>query len=69
MHEKLLRSTAKQHGVVLEGSLRECEGYSVAKGLGKPIARTASTRADKIFGRLLFDQICGKKSVESIGGK
>ena len=26
VHEKLLRSTAKQLGVVLEASLRECEG-------------------------------------------
>ncbi|CAM9984420.1 unnamed protein product, partial [Ascophyllum nodosum] len=55
-------------GVVLEGSLRECERCSVAKGLGKPIGRTTSTRADKVFGRLFVD-ICGAKSVESIGGK
>ena len=68
VHEKLLRSTAKQLGVVLEGSLRECEGCSVAKGLGKPIGRTTSTRTDKVFGRLFVD-ICGTKSVESIGGK
>ena len=68
VHEKLLRSTAKQLGVVLEGSLRECEGCSVAKGLGKPIGRTTSTRADKVFDRLFVD-ICGAKSVESIGGK
>ena len=58
VHEKLLRSTAKQLGVVLEGSLRECEGCSVAKGLGKPIGRTTSTRADRVFGRLFVD-ICG----------
>ena len=68
VHEKLLRSTAKQLGVVLEGSLRECEGSSVAIGFGKPIGRTTSTRADKVFGRLFVD-ICGTKSVESIGGK
>ena len=68
VHEKLLRSTAKQLGVVLEGSLRECEGCSVAKGLGKPIDRTTSTRTDKVFGRLFVD-ICGTKSVESIGEK
>ena len=68
VHEKLLRSTAKQLGVILEGSLRECEGCSVAKGLGKPIGRTTSTRADKVFGRL-FVHNCGAKSVGSIGGK
>ena len=68
VHEKLLHSTAKQLGVVLEGFLRECEGCSIAKGLGKPIGRTTSTRADKVFG-LLFVGICGEKSVESIRGK
>ena len=67
VHEKLLRSTAKQLGGVLEGSLKECEGCSVAKDLGKPIGRTTSTRADKVFGRLFVD-ICEEKSVESIGG-
>ncbi|CAM9894135.1 unnamed protein product, partial [Ascophyllum nodosum] len=45
-----------------------CEGCSVAKGLGKPIGRTTSTKADKVFGRLFVD-ICGKKYVEPIGGK
>ena len=68
VHEKLLRSTAKQLGVVDEGSLRECERCSVAKGLGKPIGRTTSTRADKVFGCLFVD-ICGEKFVESIGRK
>ena len=68
VHDKLLRSTAKQLGAVLEGSLRECEGCSVAKGLGKPIGRTTSTRTDKIFGCFFVD-ICGEKSVESIGEK
>ena len=67
MHEKLLRSTARQVGVVLEGSLKECEGCSVSKGLGKPIGRKTST-TDKIFGRLFVD-ICGTKSVELIEGK
>ena len=68
VHEKLLGSTAKQFGVVLEGSLRECEGCSVTKGLGKPIGRTTSTRADKVSVRLFVD-IYVEKSVESIGGK
>ena len=68
VHEELLRSTAKQLGAVLEGSLRECEGCSIAKDLGKLIGRATSTRADKVFGRLFVD-ICGTKSVESIGEK
>ena len=68
VHEKLLRFIIKQLGIVLEGSLRECEGYSVAKNLGKPIGRTTSTRADRAFGRLFFD-ICGEKFVSSIEGK
>ena len=55
VYEKLLRSTAKQLGVGFEESLKECEGCSVAKGLGKPIGRTTSTRADKVFGRLFVD--------------
>ena len=68
VHEKLIRSTAKQLGVVLEGTLRVCEGCSDAKGLGKPISRTTSTTTDKVFGRL-FVEICGEKSVASIGRK
>ena len=68
VHEKLLRSTAKQLGVILDGSLRGCEGCSVAKSVGKPIGRTTSTRADKVFVRLFVD-ICEERSVESIGGR
>ena len=49
VHEKSLHSTAKQLGGVLEESLRECEGCSVAKRLGKPIGRTTWTRADKVL--------------------
>ena len=48
-HEKSLRFTASQLGGVLEGSLRECEGCSVAKCLGKPIGRTTSTRVDDVL--------------------
>ena len=48
VHEKLLRSTAQQLSAVLEGTLKECEGCSVAKGFGKPIGRTTSTRADNL---------------------
>ena len=49
VHEKSLRSTAKQLGGVLEGSLRKHKGCSVAKGLGKSIGRTTSTRVDKVL--------------------
>ena len=49
VYDKLLRSTAKQLGVVLEGSLRECKGCSAAKGLGKPIGRITATRAEGIW--------------------
>ena len=69
VHEELVRSTAKQLGLVLEGSLSKCEGCSVAKGhLGKPINRTTSTRTDKVFGRLFVD-ICAQNSFEAVGGK
>ena len=64
--DKLLCSTDKQFRVVLEESLRECEGCLVAKDLGKPIGRTTSTRADKVsiyliwsfFGRRLRRKVC-----------
>ena len=49
VHEKSLRSTAKQLGGVLEVSLRKHKGCSVAKGLGKSIGRTTSTRVDKVL--------------------
>ena len=49
VHDKSLRSTAKQLGGVLEASLRKREGCSVAKGLGTPIGCTTSTRADKVL--------------------
>ena len=48
VHEKSMRSTAKQLGGVLEGSLRKHMGCSVAKGLGKSIGRTTSTRVDTV---------------------
>ena len=51
--------------MVLEGSLRELEGCSVAKGLDKPIGRATSTREDKAFGRLFVDMCC-ETSVTSI---
>lgn len=46
VHNILRRSTANQLRTIFEGTLRESEGCSIANGLGKPIARTSSTRAD-----------------------
>ena len=45
VHQKLLRETAKQANVNLTGTLRECQGYSIAKGCAKSIATTTGTRA------------------------
>ena len=45
VHEGLLRETAKQPNVNLTGTLRECEGCSIAKGRAKLIATTTGTRA------------------------
>ena len=47
VQEKPLRS--KQLGGVREGSLREREGCSVTKRLGKPIGKTTWTRADQLL--------------------
>ena len=60
--------TAKQHGVTLAGELHECKGCSIAKGRKKPIAKTTKSRADKRGGRVFLD-VCGPKSVRSVGGK
>ena len=40
----------------------------MAKGRKKPIAKTTKSRADKPGGRFFLD-VCGPKSVRSIGGK
>ena len=66
-HEGLLRETANQRNVNLTGTLRECQGCSIAEGRAKPIS-TTSTRAVKP-GRRAFLDVCGEKSVQSIGGK
>ena len=68
IHEGLLRETAKQRNVNLTGTLREWQGFSIAKGRAKPIATTTGTRAVKPGGRVFLD-VCGEKSVQSIGGK
>ena len=68
VHKELLLKTAKQRGVTLTGELQECEGCSVAKGRRKPIAKTTKSRAHKRGGRVFLD-VCGPKSVRSMGGK
>ena len=40
-HEVLLKKTAEQQGVNLSGELHECRGWSMAKGLRKPVTRLA----------------------------
>ena len=66
IHEALLRKTAEQTGVILEGTLHECKGRSMAKGLRKPISRSIHILADKNFGRVFVD-LSGPKPVESKG--
>ena len=68
VHEGLLRETAKQRNISLIGTLRECQGCSIAEGRAKPISMTTGTRAVKPGGRVFLD-VCGEKSVQSIGGK
>ena len=68
VHKDLLLETAKQRGVTLTGELYECKGCSMAKGRKKPIAKTTKSRGDKRGGRVFLD-VCGPKSVRSIGGK
>ena len=67
-HEVLLRKTAEQQGIVLEGKLLECRGYSMAKGLRKGIKQSTHTRADKKHGRVFVDS-SGHTVVESSGRK
>ena len=67
-HKVLLKKTAKQQGVNLNGEFHECRRCSMAKGLRKPIARSTHTRADKKL-QCVFVDLCGKMIVSSIGGK
>ena len=65
VHEGLLREMAKQRNVNLTGTLRECQGCSIAKGCTEPISTTTGTRAVKPGGRVFLD-VCGEKSVQLI---
>ena len=68
VYKELLLETAKQRRVTLTGKLHECKGCSMAKGRKKSIAKTTKSHADKRGGRVFLD-VCGPKSVRSIGGK
>ena len=63
-HEVLLRKTAEQQGIALEGNLLECRGCSMAKGLRKSIKQSTHTRAGKKLGRVFVD-LSGPKVVVS----
>ena len=67
-HEVLLRKTAEQQGIVLEGELLECKGCSMAKGIRKGIKQSTHTRADTKLGRGFVD-LGGPEVVETIGRK
>ena len=68
MHEDLLRKTAKQIGVKLQGQLVPCQGCSEAKGIRKPVKPFTYTRAAKPPERCFVD-LSGPKSVKPPGGK
>ena len=68
MHEGLLRKTAKQIGVKLQGQLVPCQGCSGAKGIRKPARPFTYTRAAKPAERCFVD-LSGPKSVKSTGEK
>ena len=67
VHEGFLYETAEQQDVNHTGTLRDCQGCFIAKGRAKPISTTAGTRAVTPGGRVFFN-VCGEKSVQSIGG-
>ena len=68
MREDLLRKTAKQIGVKLQGQLIPCQGCSGAKGIRKPAKPFTYIRAAKPADRFFID-LSGPKSVQSPGGK
>ena len=68
MHEDLLRKTAKQIGVKLQGQPMPCQRCSEAKGIRKPVKPFTYTRATKPAKRCFVD-LSEPKSVEPMGGK
>ena len=67
-HEDLLRKTAKQIRVKLQGQVVPCQGCSEARGIRKPVKSFTYTRATKPAERCFVD-LSGPKSVKSMGGK
>ena len=68
MHEDLLRKTAKQIGVKLQGQLVPCQGCTEAKAIKKPVKPFTYTRATKPAERCFVD-LSGPTSVKSMWGK
>ena len=68
MYKDLLRKTAKQIGVKLQGQLVPCRGCSEAKGIRKSVKPFTCTRATKPAEQCFVD-LSGPKSVQSPGGK
>ena len=68
MHGDLLRKTAKQIGVKLQGQLMPCQGCLEAKGIRKPVKPLIYTRATKPAERCFVD-LSGPKSVKAMRGK
>ena len=64
MHKDLLRKTAKQIGVKLQGQLAPCQGCSEAKWIRKPVKLVTYTRAVKPAERCFVD-LAGTNSVQS----
>ena len=65
-HEVLLRKTAEQQGIVLEGEMHECKGCPMANGCHKGIKQSTPTRAEKKLGG---GCLSGPRMVESLGGE
>ena len=68
MQENLLRKTAKQVGVKLQGQLMPCKGCLEAKGVRKTVKTFTYTRPAKPAERCFVD-LSGPTSVQSPGGK
>ena len=68
MHEDLLRKTAKQIGVELQGQLTPCQGCSEAKGIRKTVKPVIPTRGVNPAERCFVD-LAGPKSVQLPGGR
>ena len=68
MYEDLLRKTAKQIRVKLQGQLVPCQACSEAKGIRKPVEPFTYTRVAKPAEQCFVD-LSGPKSVKSTEGK